>query len=186
MQRREMERSHVRRCSSVPLSRCVCRRSSSEEFPSKCQRCCVSQKHTTSMFYWGAVTLTFRLLISVTLFVRVDFPNLLAFLRFLLSTGVFFLLVYFCPYVRPRTFRGVLRVLDCAVRTADHRHHPRLSRCFRIIGSCEAKRFFRHNDCCIGHQVGWRVLKRVVIFCNEFCRIRGFSCSRVSDCMDEE
>lgn len=64
----------------------------------------VCGKCNTSMFYWGAVTLTFRLLISVTLFMRVDFPNLLAFLRLLLSTGVFFLLVYFRPYVRPRTF----------------------------------------------------------------------------------
>ncbi len=64
----------------------------------------VCSKYTEPMFYWGTVTLTFRLLISVTLFMRVDFPNLLAFLRLLLSAAIFFLLVYSRPYVRPRTF----------------------------------------------------------------------------------
>jgi hypothetical protein len=55
-------------------------------------------------FYWGAVTLSFRLLISVAQFLRVDLPNLMAFVRLLLSMGVFFLLVYLRPYVYTRSF----------------------------------------------------------------------------------
>jgi hypothetical protein len=56
------------------------------------------------VFYWGAVTLFFRLLISVTQFLRVEFPNLLAFVRSFLSTGVLVLLVNLRPYVEERTF----------------------------------------------------------------------------------
>jgi len=64
----------------------------------------VCSKFTEPVFYWGAVTLFFRLLVSVTQFLRVEFPNLLAFVRSFLSTGVFFLLVNLRPYVDERTF----------------------------------------------------------------------------------
>ena len=64
----------------------------------------VCGKFTEPVFYWGAVTLFFRLLVSVTQFLRVDFPNILAFVRSSLSTGVFFLLVNLRPYVDERTF----------------------------------------------------------------------------------
>jgi hypothetical protein len=64
----------------------------------------VCGKFTEPVFYWGAVTLFFRLLVSVTQFLRVEFPNLLAFVRSFLSTGVFFLLVNLRPYVDERTF----------------------------------------------------------------------------------
>jgi hypothetical protein len=64
----------------------------------------VCGKFTQPVSYWGAVTLFFRLLVSVTQFLRVEFPNLLAFVRSFLSTGVFFLLVNLRPYVDERTF----------------------------------------------------------------------------------
>ena len=64
----------------------------------------VCGKFTEPMFYWGAVALIFRLLISATQFLRVDFPNLLAFVRSLLSTGVLVLLVNLRPYIHDRTF----------------------------------------------------------------------------------
>jgi hypothetical protein len=50
------------------------------------------------MFYWGAVTLGFRLLMSLTQFLRVDYPSLLAYVRLCLALGMFFLLVYTRPY----------------------------------------------------------------------------------------
>jgi hypothetical protein len=56
------------------------------------------------MFYWGAVTLSFRLLISVAQFLRVNYPNLMAFVRSFLTIGVFSLLLYKRPYVHERTF----------------------------------------------------------------------------------
>jgi hypothetical protein len=64
----------------------------------------VCGKFTEPVFYWGAVTLFFRLLVSVTQFLRVDFPNMLAFVRSFLSTGVIVLLVNLRPYVDERTF----------------------------------------------------------------------------------
>lgn len=64
----------------------------------------VCGKFTAPMFYWGAVTLSFRLLISVTQFMRVDVPNLMAFVRSSLSTGVFALLLYTRPYAHVHTF----------------------------------------------------------------------------------
>jgi hypothetical protein len=67
-------------------------------------RAVVSCNFTEPVFYWGAVTLFFRLLVSITQFLRVEFPNLLAFVRSFLSTGVFFLLVNLRPYVDERTF----------------------------------------------------------------------------------
>jgi hypothetical protein len=67
-------------------------------------RAAVCQAYTTPMFYWGAMTLGFRLLISVTEFLQVDYPNLLSFIRSFLSVGMFFLLVNLRPYVQPHTF----------------------------------------------------------------------------------
>ena len=64
----------------------------------------VCGKFTAPVFYWGAVTLSFRLLISFTQFMRVDVPNLMAFARLLLSVGALFLLVYLRPYVHVTTF----------------------------------------------------------------------------------
>jgi hypothetical protein len=64
----------------------------------------VCSKFTEPVFYWGAVTLFFRLLVSVTQFLRVDFPNMLAFVRLFLSTGVIVLLMNLRPYVDERTF----------------------------------------------------------------------------------
>jgi hypothetical protein len=64
----------------------------------------VCGKFTEGMPYWGALTLTFRLLIAVSQFLRIDYPNLLAFVRLLLSMTVLVLLVNLRPYVYDRTF----------------------------------------------------------------------------------
>lgn len=64
----------------------------------------VCGKFTEGMPYWGALTLTFRLLIAVSQFLRIDYPNLLAFVRLLLSMTVLVLLVNLRPYVYNRTF----------------------------------------------------------------------------------
>jgi hypothetical protein len=67
-------------------------------------RAAVCHAYTTPMFYWGAVTLGFRLLISLTEFLQVEYPNLLAFVRSFLSIGMLVLLVNLRPYVQPHTF----------------------------------------------------------------------------------
>ncbi len=64
----------------------------------------VCGKYSGPVFYWGAVTLSFRLLISVVQFLRVDYPNMLALTRSFLSIGVLILLVNLRPYVNERTF----------------------------------------------------------------------------------
>jgi hypothetical protein len=74
-----------------------------KQFPPSAREA-VCLKYTGPVFYWGAVTLSFRLLISVAQFLRVDLPNLMAFVRLLLSMVVFFLLVYLRPYVHTRSF----------------------------------------------------------------------------------
>ena len=67
-------------------------------------RAAVCHAYTTPMFYWGAVTLGFRLLISATEFLQVEYPNLLAFVRSFLSFGMSILLVNLRPYNQPHTF----------------------------------------------------------------------------------
>jgi len=67
-------------------------------------RAAVCQAYTTPMFYWGAVTLGFRLLISVTLFLQAGLPNVLALVRLFLSTCMLLLLVHLRPHVDPSTF----------------------------------------------------------------------------------
>ncbi len=74
-----------------------------KNFPASA-RIAVCGKYSGPVFYWGAVTLSFRLMISVAQFLRVDYPNLMAFVRLLLSMGVFSLLLYKRPYVHERTF----------------------------------------------------------------------------------
>jgi hypothetical protein len=64
----------------------------------------VCGKFAEAVFYWGAVTLTFRLLMSVTQFLRVDSPNLMACVRLSMSVGVLVLLVYVRPHARVGTF----------------------------------------------------------------------------------
>jgi hypothetical protein len=64
----------------------------------------VCGKFTERVNYWGAVTLSFRLLISATQFLRVQFPNLLASIRSFLSIGIFCMLVTLRPYINQRTF----------------------------------------------------------------------------------
>lgn len=64
----------------------------------------VCGKFTERAPYWGALTLTFRLLIAISQFLRIDYPNLLAFVRMLLSMTVLVLLVISRPYVHNAAF----------------------------------------------------------------------------------
>jgi hypothetical protein len=67
-------------------------------------RAVVCGAFTEPMFYWGALTLEFRLLISVMQFLEVGYPTLLAFMRVMLSLGVFSLLLTLRPHIFTRTF----------------------------------------------------------------------------------
>jgi hypothetical protein len=64
----------------------------------------VCGKFTGPMFYWGAVTLLFRLLISFSLFLRVSFPNLMSAARSFLSVGMLVVLVHARPYISSQAF----------------------------------------------------------------------------------
>jgi hypothetical protein len=59
---------------------------------------------TQPVFYWEALTLAFRLLVSAIQFLQVDYPNLLASMRMILSLGVFTLLMILRPHVSGHTF----------------------------------------------------------------------------------
>jgi hypothetical protein len=64
----------------------------------------VADKFTEPMMHWGAVSLAFRLFVALSQLLRVAFPNLLAFIRMFLSTGMLVLLVHLQPYVYDRSF----------------------------------------------------------------------------------
>jgi hypothetical protein len=64
-------------------------------------RSTVCSAYTEQLFYWGAVTLGFRLLMSITpLIVDVQYPNVSAFVQLILSALMFGLLVHLRPYVK--------------------------------------------------------------------------------------
>jgi hypothetical protein len=67
-------------------------------------RAAVCRAFTERMFYWGAVTLEFRLLMSLVQFLRVDYPNLLAFVRSCLALVMLVLMMNFRPYRHLITF----------------------------------------------------------------------------------
>jgi hypothetical protein len=68
-------------------------------------RFAVCRAYTERLFYWGAVTLGFRLLMSITpLLVPVDYPNVSAFMHSILSGLMFGLLVHHRPYMAVHTF----------------------------------------------------------------------------------
>jgi hypothetical protein len=62
-------------------------------------RAVVCQAFTEPVFYWGTLTLAFRLLISLMQFLQVLFPSLLAFMRMMLSLVVLILLVMLRPHL---------------------------------------------------------------------------------------
>jgi hypothetical protein len=74
-----------------------------KNFPSSA-RDAVCSKFTAHAFYLGALTLSFRLLISFTQFLRVDLPNLMAFVRSSLSVAVLVLLMHKRPYIHVGAF----------------------------------------------------------------------------------
>jgi len=61
-------------------------------------RAVVCRNFTQPAYYWSAVTLGFRLLISIMQFLQVRHPNLLAFIRMLLSTSMLVLHTHTRPY----------------------------------------------------------------------------------------
>jgi hypothetical protein len=65
----------------------------------------VCRAYTERLFYWGAVTLGFRLLMFITpLIVNVQYPNVSAFAHLVLSVIMFCLLMHHRPYVSVHTF----------------------------------------------------------------------------------
>jgi hypothetical protein len=72
-------------------------------FPSSAREA-VCGKFAEHALHWGTVTLTFRLFISFTQFLRVDLPNLMAFVRSLLSIAVLVLLMSIRPYIHISAF----------------------------------------------------------------------------------
>lgn len=64
----------------------------------------VCRSYNERMFYWGAVTLMFRLLMSLVQFLQVSFPNFLAFVRSSLSAIMLVLLMHFRPHYFTHTF----------------------------------------------------------------------------------
>jgi hypothetical protein len=64
----------------------------------------VCRAFTPPMFFWGALSLQFRLLISLSQFLDNDYPHLVAFLRMCLSILMLFFVTNFRPYKSPRTF----------------------------------------------------------------------------------
>jgi len=68
-------------------------------------RSAVCGAYREQLFYWGALTLGFRLLMSITpLIVPVQYPNISAFVHSVLSALMFFLVVHLRPYVVTCTF----------------------------------------------------------------------------------
>jgi hypothetical protein len=102
----------------------------------------VCGKYSGPMFYWGAVTLSFRLLISVAQFLRVDYPNVMAFVRLLLSMGVFSLLLYKRPYVHARTFWVDVACYVCLIAQFGLQTFATTSDYLGVAESSDSKDFF--------------------------------------------
>jgi hypothetical protein len=66
-------------------------------------------------FYWEALTLAFRLLVSVMQFLQVDHPTLSAFMRMMLSLGVLILLINLRPHLFTHTFSVDVACYSCLV-----------------------------------------------------------------------
>jgi hypothetical protein len=103
----------------------------------------VCGKYSGPMFYWGAVTLSFRLLISAAQFLRVDYPNALAFTRMLMSVGVFFLLVHLRPYVYRRTFWVDVACYVCLIAQFGLQTFATTRDFLGVAESSDRERFFR-------------------------------------------
>jgi hypothetical protein len=67
-------------------------------------RAAVCEAFREPKFYWGAITLQFRMLLSILQFLHVAFPNLLAIFRAFLSLLMLCLLMVFRPYKYGSTF----------------------------------------------------------------------------------
>ncbi len=78
-------------------------------------RAVVCRNFTEPVFYWGAVTLAFRLLISISQFMGVAFPNLLALIRMFLSVAMLILLVQQRPHILIQTFLVDLVCYVCLI-----------------------------------------------------------------------
>jgi hypothetical protein len=102
----------------------------------------VSGKFTGPAFYWGAVTLSFRLFISAAQFLRVDYPNLMVFVRMVLSVGVFSLLLYLRPYVYVRAFLVDVACFVCLIAQFGLQIFSRTREFLGVAESSMTKSFF--------------------------------------------
>jgi hypothetical protein len=103
----------------------------------------VCGQYSGPMFYWEAVTLSFRLLISAVQFLRVDYPNALAFTRMLMSVGVFSLLLYKRPYVHERTFWVDVACYVCLIAQFGLQTISTTRDFLGVAESLDRERFFR-------------------------------------------
>jgi hypothetical protein len=103
----------------------------------------VSGKYSGPMYYWGSVTLSFRLLISAAQFLRVDYPNALAFTRMLMSVGVFSLLLYKRPYVHERAFWVDVACYVCLIAQFGLQTFATTRDFLGVAESSDRERFFR-------------------------------------------
>jgi hypothetical protein len=78
-------------------------------------RLVVCRPFTEPAFYWGALTLAFRLLVSVMQFLEDDHPTLSAFMRMMLSLGVLILLINLRPHLFTHTFWVDVACYSCLV-----------------------------------------------------------------------
>jgi hypothetical protein len=85
-----------------------------DKFPADA-RAVICRAFTEPAFYWPALTLGFRLLISVMQFLPVDYPNLLAFLRMVLSVAVLIVLFNLRPHLLTHTFWVDVACYSCLV-----------------------------------------------------------------------
>jgi hypothetical protein len=103
----------------------------------------VCGKYSGPMFYWGAVSLSFRLLISASQFLRVDYPNALAFTRMLMSVGVFSILLCKRPYVHERTFWVDVACYVCLIAQFGLQTISTTRDFLGVAESLDRERFFR-------------------------------------------
>ena len=67
-------------------------------------RAAACRSFKTDVYYWGALTLTFRLLMSLVQFLQIYYPNMCAFFRLSMSIAMFCALLLLRPYLHPATF----------------------------------------------------------------------------------
>jgi hypothetical protein len=97
--------------------------------------------YSEAAFYWGAVTLAFRLLMSITQFLRMDSPNLMACVRLVLSVVVLILLVYLHPYKQARAFAVDTACYFCLIAQFSLQTIEATREYFRVVQTSDTRDF---------------------------------------------